>query len=320
MNFLSLLPRFLPWAAAILVLFGGWSSLAADTAERAAPSARPSSVSMLMTLAEEAHARNENSEALRLYRQVIRRHGSSAFAPEAHFQSALIRIERRQWTKAFDHFQAIVDSYPDYRGFSEVIRQQYQIADAIREGARLRLFWRVPGFRSPEQAVEYFEQVVQNAPYSEVAPSALLKAADLEADRNNLDEAIDLYDRFISDYPDNEKAADAYFGLAEAFSTRVRGPEYDQGANREAISYYEDFLLLHPRHERAGEAEERIQEMQDILAQSRVVLGDFYFFRRGNLTAARVFYNEAISISPVSPSAEEAREKLLQVDARDEGN
>jgi outer membrane protein assembly factor BamD len=314
--------RWLPLTAFLCLLFGGLPPLSANPAqsEEGAAEASSSTASELMAQADQARAAEKPSQALRLYRQIIRKHGASIDTPEAHFQAALIRLDRKQWSKAFEHFQQIIDSHPDYPRFKEVITRQYGIAEALRQGARLRLFGRVPGLRSPERAVEYFLKIVENAPYSDVAPSALLKAANTQRERRQLDEAMDLYDRFISDYPKHEYAPEAYFGLAEAFSTRVRGPEYDQGANREAISYYEDFILLHPRHPRTAEAEARIDEMRDILAQSRVYIGDFYFFRRNNLTAARVFYNEAISISPTSPSADEAREKLVRVEARAEGS
>lgn len=279
----------------------------------------PEEASTALNLMHRARREQEvdnNGQALRLYRRVIRRYGTSLLAPEAHFQSGRIRIERRQWTHAFNHFQTIVDNHPDYARFGEVILHQYEIADALRRGARLRLFGVVPGFRSQERAVEYFEQVVENAPYSEVAPEALFRAARLQVRRGDLDEGIQLYDRLINEYPRHERTPDGYFGLAEAFSSRVRGPEYDQGATREAMSYYEDFAILHPQHPRAPEAEEGIQEMRDLLARSRVVIGDFYFFRRNNFHAARVFYNEAITISPTSPSAEEARQKLVRVERR----
>lgn len=329
MNFSSLHPRILATAAAACLLFSAAGLLRAELVwtpgvgwevEEDDLSGVPYGYTglMMMTMAREAHEIRDHATAISLYRRVIRDFRTSILAPEAHFQSALIRLERKQWADAFEHYQAIVDDHPDYPGFGEVIRRQYEIAEALRTGARLRLFWRIPGFRSPERAVQYFEQVVENAPFSEFAPEAMLKAARLQSGRRQLDEAIDLYDRFISDYPNHEKASEAYFGLAAAFSSRMRGPAYDQGANREAISYYEDFVLLYPDHPRAGEAELEIEEMREVLAQSRIVLGDFYFLRRGNFPAARVFYNEAISISPVSPTAEEARRKLVQVERRAE--
>lgn len=333
MNFPSLLPRFLALIALALAVttqpsLQGQRLARPNSAEEPAERPVASAVSyepplvavVLMDAAARAYGAGKKGRALQIYGRVLQRYSTTLLAPEAHFQSALIRLERKQRSKAFDHFQAIVDNHPDYPAFNEVIRHQYEIAEALRTGARLRLFWRIPGFRSPERAVEYFEQIVENAPFSELAPEALIKAARVQSDKGRLDEAIELYDRFVSDYPDHERAPDAYFGLAEAFSTRVEGPEYDQGANREAISYYEDVMLLYPRHPRAAEAEEEIEEMQEILAQSRVVLGDFYFYRRSNIPAARVFYNEAITIAPLSPTAGEARRKLIEVEARAEGS
>lgn len=278
----------------------------------------PATALVLMNMGREAHEDGHLGNALRHYKRVTEEFATTIFAPEAHFQSALIRMERKQWTRAFDSFQAIVDNHPEYPRFGEVIHKQFDIADGLRQGERLRLFWTIPGFRSPERAVEYFEKIVENAPFSKYAPVALLHAATLEAERGKLDEAIDLYDRFISDYPKHENVADAYFGLAEAFSNRVRGPAYDQGANREAISYYEDFSLLYPRHPRAAEAENRVQEMSEVLAESRIILGDFYFHHRDNFPAARVFYNEAITIAPRSATAEDAREKLARVEEKAE--
>ncbi|HLS27648.1 MAG TPA: outer membrane protein assembly factor BamD [Opitutales bacterium] len=273
---------------------------------------------ILMTMAREAQDEGHQGLALRLYRSVQREAGNSIFAPEAHFQSSTIRMERKQWTKAFDNLQAIVDQYPNYPKFRKVIRRQFEIADGLRQGKRLRLFWKIPGFKSPERAIDYFKQIVENAPYSEEAPIALLKAAQLQSGTpTKLDETIDLYDRFINDYPDHERVSDAYFGLADAFSTQMQGPAYDQGANREAISYFEDFIILYPDHPRAGQAEERVLEMSQVLAENRILLGDFYSRYRKNYTAARIFYNEAITIAPLAETAEKAREKLARIDQID---
>jgi outer membrane protein assembly factor BamD len=330
MNFPSLLPACVMRAAVVLSFLlapalaqadlvwrpeTGWRIEGGVLAQFATEADARDAVQLMNQARREQEVKNHD-RALRLYRRVIRQYSTSALAPEAHFQSALIGIERRQWTRAFNHLQRIVQNHPDYPRFPAVIEQQYNIAAALQEGERLRLFWVVPGFRSPERAVEYYEQVIDNAPYSEVAPDALLHAAQIQVRRRRLDEAIDLYDRMISEYPGHPRIPEAFFGLAEAFSSRVRGPEYDQGATREAMSYYEDFAILHARHPRAEEAEEGAIEMRQMLAQSRIVIGDFYLFRRSNFEAARVFYNEAITLSPNSPAADDARQRLTQVDRR----
>jgi outer membrane protein assembly factor BamD len=99
------------------------------------------------------------------------------------------------------------------------------------------------------------------------------------------------------------------------FEESVAGPRYDQGSTREALSFYDDFLILHRNHPRVAEAEEGALRMRTVLAQSKIELGDWYFRHRSNYTAARVFYNEAITAFPNSEVAETARRKIAEVDA-----
>jgi len=46
--------------------------------------------------------------------------------------------------------------------------------------------------------------------------------------------------------------------------------------------------------------------MKQVLAESKINIGDFYFHKRRNFTAARVFYNEAITSYPDSSVAARA--------------
>ena len=91
--------------------------------------------------------------------------------------------------------------------------------------------------------------------------------------------------------------------------------EYDQGSTRQAISYYEDFLILFPQSSYLGEVESNLATMQDLLARSRLNLGDFFYDYRSNNTAALVFYNETITIAPESEAAEEARARIADIEA-----
>ena len=56
--------------------------------------------------------------------------------------------------------------------------------------------------------------------------------------------------------------------------------------------------------------------MKQVLAESKIKIGDFYFKYRNNYTAARVFYNEAITSYPDSPIAAVAKKKLADVEAK----
>jgi hypothetical protein len=51
-----------------------------------------------------------------------------------------------------------------------------------------------------------------------------------------------------------------------------------------------------------------------MLARSRLKIADFYYLKRSRYQAARVFYNEAITIAPNSESAQQARERIAQLE------
>lgn len=271
---------------------------------------RPQTALELMNQAREFQEDGKDRAALRRYRRVTRRYDQSIYAPEARFQRGLIFKERQQWRRAMTEFNTIAQEHPEFDKFDELIETQFAIAEKLQEGARTRLVSRVPGFRSKSAAIEYFEDVIRNGPFTEKAPLALMNIAEIELSRNNPEEAIDAFDRLINDYPRSALAPESYLGLAEAFSQMVSGPEYDQGSTRQAIAFYEDFLILFPDHENVERAETGLREMREVLAQSRLVIAEFYHFRRSNYTAARILYNDTITASPDSEAAQTARQRL----------
>lgn len=270
----------------------------------------------LMNKARAAEEKGDSRGAIRTYERVAKRYPSSVFAPEAYLRIGNLRYERKNYFKAFEAYQQIVSRYPNTPNFNEVIARQYRIASLLGDGAR-NYFWGVfPGFRNRERAVQYFEQTVANAPYSDYAPLSLMNVAKTHRRLGNTEEAIDALDRMVNFYPRSELAPDAYLKLGETYSTLVDGPYYDQASTREAITYFEDFMILFPGDPGAAAAEQGLDEMKKVLAESKMILADYYYKYRKNYRAARVFYNEAITVYPDSPVAARARERLADVDAR----
>ena len=222
---------------------------------------------------------------------------------------------KSQWTKAFVNLQEIIFKHPNYQNFNQVLSAQFDCATALMEGARGRILWLIPGFKQYGEAARQFEQIVRNAPFSDYAPLALMKIAIVSEREQNSEDAIDALDRLINYYPQSMLASDAYYRTAQTYSNLINGVEYDQGSTRQAISYYEDFLILFPQSSFIGEVESNLAKMQDLLARSRLNLGDFFYDYRSNNTAALVFYNETITIAPESEAAEEARARIADIEA-----
>lgn len=271
----------------------------------------------LMNVAREAHERGKHKKAIKMYRRVWDRYPGSIFAPESLYQTALVEHDRNSFRRGFNALTTIILGYPDYEKYTTVVRLQFSIATDLYDGKRAKYFWGLlPGFKGYDRAIVMYETMVSNAPFSEYAPMALMKAAELHIALKNDIYALDSLDRLINNYPDSMLAGDAYLMLASAFSRLVDGPEYDQGATREAINYFEDFLILFPDHPKVKEGEDGLARMLGIEAQSQLIKGDFYWKKRKDPVASKVFYNEAITTAPNSPEAERAKKLIAQIDAK----
>jgi len=271
----------------------------------------------LMNIAREAQERGKRKKAIKMYRRVWDRYPGSILAPESLYQTALVQHDRNSFRKSFNSLTTIILGYPDYEKYTAVVRLQFSIATDLYDGKRAKYFWGLlPGFKGYDRAIMMYETMVSNAPFSEYAPMALMKAAALHIKLNNDIYALDSLDRLINNYPDSMLAGDAYLMLASAFSRLVDGPEYDQGATREAVNYFEDFLILFPDHPNVKAGEDGLAKMLGVEAQSQLIKGDFYWKKRRDPVASKVFYNEAITTAPNSPEAEEAKELIAEIDAK----
>lgn len=291
----------------------GWKAEGGVLSGLIAEEGRNALDSMNKARADEENGRR--SSAMSRYESVAKKYPNSIYAPEAFYRAARIRLERRQYSKAFDEFQTVVSRYPNSTHFNEIIGAQYGIATALIDGKRPRYFGWIPGFKTRAKGIEFFEKILETAPYSDYAPLTLMSIARGHQKLGQPDEAIDALDRMINSYQQSLLAPDAYFKLAQAHASLVQGPYYDQGSTRQAITYFEDFLILFPNDANIPAVDKGLVDVRTTFAESKIKIGDFYFYKRDNYKAARVFYNEAITSYPDSAAATEARERLTEVES-----
>ena len=270
----------------------------------------------LMNKARAAEEADHEGSALSLYATVTKKYPNSVFASEALYHTGAIRQKRRQYYKAFDTYQLMLSRYPNSEKFGQVIGEQYRIANALFEGKRPRIWGIIPGFRNREKALEYFETIVRTAPYSDYAPLSLMNASRGYKQIGEREAAIDALDRMINTYPRNVLTPDAYLKIAQTHASLVIGPAYDQASTKEAITYYEDYMILFPGDAGMVSAEKGLASMKKVLAESKVTMADYYLKYRHNYKAAKVFYNEAITVYPDSEIATKARAKLAIVEEK----
>lgn len=267
-----------------------------------------------MNNARKAEGKRNFSKALRLYKRVSKKYPKNQYSPEAFYRTAVIQLERNKIDKAFEAFNTIAWVYPNYGSFNETLGEMYKIAVARLETYRDKIFWVIPGFKNTDRAIQYFERVVAIAPYSDYAPLSLMNVAKAWSDKNSDAMTIFALDRLVTNYPNSFLASDAYLKLAQTHYGLIKGPEYDQRATEDAITFFEDFLIQYPENLNVDQAEEGLEGAKDILALSKLKMGDFYYFKRSKYEAAKVLYNEAITIAPRSRTADTARTRLEKID------
>ena len=85
---------------------------------------------------------------------------------------------------------------------------------------------------------------------SDATPSELYQDAEDRFQKKNYTEAVQLYERLKSAYPDFEKIPRVYVRIADSF--------FHDGKYEEAVSRYRQFLELYPNHEDKNQAKYNI--------------------------------------------------------------
>jgi outer membrane protein assembly factor BamD len=316
------------WVAAALALWAsprlaaeltyvpgkGWQLEGGSLSGLAGPQGR--AALELMNKARKAEDQGSLRTAIKDYEKVSKKYQASVYAPEALFRAGDLLFHKKQYYRAFTDFALLVQRYPNSKRFNSVIGKQYQVAAALMDGAHNRIWGWFPGPSNRIKAIEYFMGIVAEAPYSDYAALSLMDAArGFQMDKDT-DEAIDSLDRLVNTYPQSVLAPVAYLKLGDLHASLSEGPKYDQASTKEAMTYYEDFMILYPGDPNIAQAAAGVDKMKTILAQSKIYIGDYYFYKRLNFTAAKVFYNEAITAFPDSAPANVAKKRLAELAAK----
>ena len=130
------------------------------------------------------------------------------------------------------------------------------------------------------EAREYFVQIRDNYPQSELRADARLGVADTYLGQGTPDAyvlAVVEYGDFLSLYPTHPRAPDAQYHLGMVFFEQMRGPERDQSETLEAIREFELLIERYPESDLVGEGRANLREARDRLSDSNFEVGRYYY-------------------------------------------
>jgi outer membrane protein assembly factor BamD len=137
-----------------------------------------------------------------------------------------------------------------------------------------------------QQAIDKFQEVVDNYPYSEYAVAAELKIADSYFEQERWDEALSYYRDFAELHPEHEKVPYTIYRTALCHAKQSGSPERDQTATREALAALDQLMTRYPTAPETREAEALWKELRAKLGEHVLGIGDFYWKRDEYQSAA----------------------------------
>lgn len=165
--------------------------------------------------------------------------------------------------------------------------------------------------RQWNQAVQYFQEVERQHPYSEWARRAILMTAYAHYMGNDYAEAIGDAERFISLYPGNPAAAYAHYLKAICYFEQIVDVGRDQGATGQALNALQEVVQRYPNTEYAADARLKIDMVNDQLAGKEMTIGRWYL--RSNQTLAAVNrFRRVVTEYQTTSHSEEALHRLVE--------
>ena len=141
-------------------------------------------------------------------------------------------------------------------------------------------------------AVDYFQEVERQHPYSEWSRRAILMQIYAYYQNGNYEESIAASDRFIQLFPGSPSAAYAFYMRATCHFEQIVDVGRDQGQAEQALAGLRDVARRYPNSSYATDATVKIDMVNDQLAGKEMNIGRYY--QRANQPLAAIGRYKAV--------------------------
>ncbi len=165
---------------------------------------------------------------------------------------------------------------------------------ATLEGRRILWMFTLVNY---DKAIETFQSIIDNYPYSDYEQKALLKIADAYYDDKRYEEALAYYHDFADLHPAHEKVPYTLLRAAQCHFNQIESIDRDQTATRQATEALATLIQKFPYAEETREGEEMMVQLRTRLALNMLHIADFYR-ERTHWQSAAVRYRRVIDEYP----------------------
>jgi len=243
---------------------------------------------------------------------LVRRWPNSQEAPWAQRARADMLYARGKLKEAFKEYQYLIDNYSSrMRDYDSVLESQFEIAADVMDHRRMR--WLFGGYRAPEYAVDYFEDVIRNGPQWSRAPEAQFLIGKCHQDAKELELAISAYGVLgyrYSDSPFAEEAARQQIVCLDKLRRELPGSTETLDRTLTATTV---FLTTYPTSENKGRIIQLRNKLYEVKAGKMFAEAAFYAKVPKKPEAAIICYEQMIEEYPKSKLVPEARKRIDEI-------
>ena len=263
-----------------------------------------------LEVAQQAFDNKDYDTTLHAAHRILRLWPLSDYAPDAQYLVARSLEATDKDEAAFKAYQNIIEKYPLSSRYEDVLWRQYVIANRYLGGQWFKLWGLFPLYQSMDKTADMFGKIVNNGPYSPVAPHAQLRIGAAREKQRDYPEAVTAYAKAADRYYNLPTiAADALFREGVSYTRQAAKAEYDQSTAGQAIATFTDFITLYPGDPRVSQAQKAIAVLKAEQVRGNYEIARFYEKSR-KWTGAVVYYNEVLQLDPNSRYAAWARQRI----------
>ena len=251
---------------------------------------------------------------------LVRRWPNSLEAPLAARARGDMLLARGKLEEAFTAYQFLIDNYSSRMAeYDSVLECQYEIAVKIMNRRRFRIFF--GGYRVPEYAVKYFEQIIRNGPQWTKAAEVQFRIGQCHQEAEDYELAIAAYSLLGYRYPESSVAEDAAWNHLACLATLQREyPNSPEMLNR-TLTASTVFLSTYPESRFRPDIISLRNSLYEVRAGMLHETAEFYT-EVPKKPGAAIIYDKAVieeyPLSELVPSSEEHITELEELMNRPE--
>ncbi len=259
--------------------------------------------------AQQFFDRRDFKKARAEFKKLVKRYPNAREAADGQYYIGRCYEEEGDIYRAYQAYRKTIQTYPSTTRFQECLERMYELGNAFLAGKKYKVFGKMAILPARDKAVEIFQAVVEDGPFSQYGELAQYKLGLAHLALGEYEQAVSAFEQLIARDPNSTLVDDARFQLTQASLKGTFRPGYDQHPTEQALSELETFLEEYPSSELAPQALERLQVLRERRAQHDYMVAQYYE-RRKKPDSALIYYEDIVNRHPQTVWAEKSAARI----------